>query len=245
MIGRSKPATGIAPALAAMTASTPAVTPAAPLTAARRSRRYCRRRGKLHRNMIRSLHWLRTNDPEERASKTREEPTNFRLSPPIGRRREGGSARSDVISVRSGTQHPMSRSLTRVIAVPLLCGRPARRLLFALLFTPGRPGVPEGPPTHEETSCFAASFSARPERFELPTFGSVDRRSIQLSYGRLCDFWLQNPHSCLSRGLMRVPAPGPDARKVRGMCVVGSPDRTASLRPARSKDNAGTLTLRI
>jgi site-specific DNA recombinase len=39
-----------------------------------------------------------------------------------------------------------------------------------------------GPLSHDRRS--NETHMARPERFELPTFGSVDRRSIQLSYGR-------------------------------------------------------------
>jgi hypothetical protein len=42
-----------------------------------------------------------------------------------------------------------------------------------------------------QTASLGGACPARPERFELPTFGSVDRRSIQLSYGRLVYFCLQ------------------------------------------------------
>ena len=61
MINKSTPATARSPAPAARTASAPAARPAAPPAAARRTRRYCWRRGKLHRNMGRNSHPPRTH----------------------------------------------------------------------------------------------------------------------------------------------------------------------------------------
>ena len=118
---------GMAPAVAAMIAKTPAARLAAPLAAARRRRRYCWRRGKLDRTMGRSLHPVRTNDRRDRTA-----PGQWSAG----------------------------------------CAESAARV-FALLFTP----LPEERrarcPRPQRTPPFAAGFLTRPERFELPTFGSV------------------------------------------------------------------------
>ena len=74
---------------------------------------------------------------------------------------------------------------------------------------PGRQRRALAPATPGESKSPAVrGFCTRPERFELPTFGSVDRRSIQLSYGRLCCFWLEIRTFFRAGGQMRVPVPG-------------------------------------
>jgi hypothetical protein len=42
---------------------------------------------------------------------------------------------------------------------------------------------------------------ARPERFELPTYGFVDHRSIQLSYGRAVLETLRNAKNCSKKSI--------------------------------------------
>ena len=98
--------------------------------------------------------------------------------------------------------------------------------------------LPDDPKSHE----IPANPATRPERFELPTFGSVDRRSIQLSYGRFCGFWLETRTFCPGRRRMRVPVPGARYQAIPAdMCHQIGPMAQTPLRRARSKHNAARL----
>ena len=70
--------------------------------------------------------------------------------------------------------------------IPQAMGAWARHTLTRTFGTPLVP-LPTCRPREDigNLPVIASDPEARPERFELPTFGSVDRRSIQLSYGRL------------------------------------------------------------
>jgi hypothetical protein len=64
----------------------------------------------------------------------------------------------------------------------ILTPAPSRRLLATICRAPPGPTIRER--DAPETTSLLEFPIARPEEFESPTFGSVDRRSIQLSYGR-------------------------------------------------------------
>jgi hypothetical protein len=68
--------------------------------------------------------------------------------------------------------------------VSMAAQAPARIGMFTLPFTPQpKPTIPASPQP-QKTPPERGFSVTRQERFELPTFGSVDRRSIQLSYWR-------------------------------------------------------------
>src|SRR5947209_6420133 len=88
----------------------------------------------------------------------------------------GGSGRSTSLIPAS----PAAWSVTTIAFIGIVSW--SRELECSL--HPGSAGT-SVPSCHQLEYGSVASRSTPPERFELPTFGSVDRRSIQLSYGRL------------------------------------------------------------
>ena len=77
------------------------------------------------------------------------------------------------------------KSITEAHDGTLTLDRPGRRRAWRHGPTTGRATASTAGCRGKQKAPHCGAFVARPERFELPTFGSVDRRSIQLSYGRM------------------------------------------------------------